>query len=250
MKIEKILLVSLCAFFVGACTVKDFSPKDFENYSAKQILKGGERALAKKDYTEAVKYFESIDALYPFDPEAQQGQLDIIYAYYKAEDYPSALVAANRYIHLYPEGSYTDYAYYMKGMANFHKDRTLLQKVYPLNPEKIDISNLQSAFIAFGDLISKFPHSKYGKDAERRMVYIRNLLAGHELYVADFYYKRKAYVAAANRAGNIVKNFKGVFQVREALIIMYKSYRALNLNKQANDTLRTFQLNFPGQSIY
>jgi outer membrane protein assembly factor BamD len=250
MKTKKIIFVLFCTLVISSCAVKDYSPKNFEKYTAKQILDGGKKALAKKDYNEAAKYFEAIDALYPYSPEARQGQLDIIYAYYKAEDYASTLAAASRYIHLYPEGSYTDYAYYMKGVANFDKNKTIFQKIYPVRrPENIDISNLQAAFVDFSELVKEFPSSRYAKDAEKRMIYIRNMLAGHELYIAEFYFKRKAYIAAINRASDVVKHYERVPQTKDALRIMIKSYRALGLNKQANDALRIFKMNFPNDRV-
>jgi len=249
MKIKKILFACFCILSISACAVKDYSPNDFKNYTAKQILQKGEQALAKRDYSEATKYFEAIDALYPFDPEAEQGQLNVIYAYYKAEDYASALAASNRYIHLYPEGEHTDYVYYMKGVINFDKDHTLIQKIYPRKPESLDVTNLHDAFGNFDELLKKFPKSIYAKDAEKRMLYVRNLLAEHELHIAKFYFDRKAYIASANRASYIVKHFEGAPQIKDALKIMVKSYRFLNLDKQANDALRILKLNFPKERI-
>ncbi len=247
--IKKILLIGFCALGIVACAAKDYSPNDFKDYTAKQILQKGEAALAKRDYTEATRYFEAIDALYPFDPEAEQGQLNAIYAYYKAEDYASTLAAANRYIHLYPEGKHTDYAYYMKGVANFDKDRTLLQRVYPKKPESLDVTNLHEAFLNLGELLNKFPKSVYVKDAEKRMLYVRNLLAEHEYQIARFYFDRKAYIAAANRASYVVKHFEGAPQVKDSLKIMVKSYRFLDLDKQAHDAERILRLNYPKERI-
>lgn len=249
MNIEKKLFICFCALMISACSTRDYGSSVFQNQTAKQILKGGEQAVAKGDYSGATKYFEAIDALYPFDPEAKQGQLDVIYAYYKAEDYASALAAADRYIHLYPEGEQTDYAYYMKGVINFDKDRTFLQRLYPRKPECLDVSNLREAFINFGALIKRFPKSKYVKDSEKRMLYVRNLLADHELYIARFYFKRKAYIASSNRASYIVKHFTGAPQVKDALKIMVKSYQALGIKKQADDARRILNLNFPKEQI-
>lgn len=249
MKIKRVIVLFLIALIGSACTTKDYSPSDFKKYSAKQILAGGEKVMAKGNYSDAIKYFEAVDALYPFDPEVEQSQLRAIYAYYKAEDFASAIAAANRYIQLYPEGKHTDYAYYVKGLANFDKDKTFLQKFHPVHPEKLDVTNLKDAFSSFNELVKNFPHSAYAKDAKQRMVYIRDLLAKHELDIAQFYFKRKAYVAAANRANYVVKYFDETREVKEALKIMIKSYRALNLDKQARDAARVFNLNFPQEKI-
>lgn len=243
MSFGKKILWCFFAIILTACATKISGPEYFKNYTAKQILAGGERELSKGNYKDSIKYFESIDALYPFDTEAQQGQLDVIYAYYKSDDYASTLAAADRYIHLYPAGKHTDYAYYMKGVVNFEKDRNWLQKIYTRHSEELDLAGLQESFGDFETLIKLFPKSVYAKDAEKRMLHIRNLLAKRELQTAKFYFDRKAYVAAANRASYIVKHLVGAPQVTDALKIMEKSYRALGADKQANDALRVLNLN-------
>lgn len=232
-----------------ACATKPTGSEVFKDYTAKQILVGGEKELNKNNYKEAIRYFEAIDALYPFDPEARQGQIYAIYAYYKADDYASAIAAADRYIHLYPSGKNTDYAYYMKGIVNFEKDRNWLQKIYTRHSEELDLVNLKESFTDFETLIKLFPKSFYAKDAEKRMLHIRSLLAKRELQIARFYFDRKAYIAAANRASYIVKHLEGAPQIADALKIMIKSYRFLGADKQANDALRVLNLNFPKERV-
>jgi outer membrane protein assembly factor BamD len=245
----KLLTVFLCSLLLISCATKDLDGEFFKNYTAKQLLNFGETAIAKNNFKDSIKYFEAIDSLYPFDPEAQQGQLDVIYAYYKTEDYASANAAANRYINLHPVDQHADYAYYIKGVINFEKDRSLLQKVYTRKLAELDPTNLQEAFTNFEDLIKKFPKSIYAKNSAKHMLYIRNLLAEHELQIANFYFERKAYVAAVNRASYIVKHIGNAPQVPEALKLMIKSYRALGAANQANNALRILQLNFPNERV-
>ena len=171
-----------------------------------------------------------------------------IYAYYKEGDHVAALAAANRYIHLYPEDSHTDYAYYMKGVVNFGKNRTAAQKLLSRKLENLDITDLNEAFINFSELLSKYPHSYYAKDAKKRMRYIRHLIAEHELNMAKFYFKRKAYVASANRASRLIKHHPAASQTREALKILIKSYDAMGLKQAKQDALRIFRHNFPGEA--
>lgn len=249
MNTSKILLICFCVLTLVACATKVSGPEAFKNYTAKQILASGERELANHSYKEAIRCFEAIDALYPFDPEAQQGQIDVIYAYYKADDYASALAAADRYMRLYPAGKNTDYVYYMKGIINFEKNRNWLQKIYTRHAEELDLVSLQESFTDFETLIKLFPKSFYAKDAEKRMLHIRDLLAKRELQTANFYFERKAYIAAANRASYVVKHLEGAPQVVDALKVMIKSYRALGAGKQENDALRILKLNFPKERV-
>lgn len=235
--------------FSSGCAHKDIGAEAFSNMSAQQILLDGEKQLAKRNYKDAVKRFEAIDALYPFGAEAEQSQLDIIYAYYKSDEIESAIAAADRYIHLYPQGPHTDYAYYMKGMIGFDRGKRWFQKWHPVSMEQRDLSYMKQAFVDFNDLISLFPNSLYVKDAYERLLSARNYMAQHELNVANFYFKRKAYVAAANRADEVIRHYPGAVQVFEALKIMYKSYQAVGALDQANDTLRIFKLNYPQAKI-
>ena len=48
-------------------------------------------------------------------------------------------------------------------------------------------------------MLARYPDSAYAADAKARMVQLRNLLARHEINVANYYFKRGAYVAATNR---------------------------------------------------
>ncbi len=245
MKILKILSITLSLLGFYGCAHRDYSADNFKNFTAQELLQQGKTNVAKKNYAEAAKYLEAIDALYPFAAEAKRGQLITIYAYHMLGDADSALAAATRYIHLYPEDSQTDYAYYMKGIVYFNKNRTTMQKLLSKNLANLDVSDLNSAFVNFSELLRKFPQSSYAKDTEKRMLYIRNLIAEHELNIAKFYLERKAYLAAANRATDVIKHFAKTPQTEEALKIMIKSYDALGLEQQKKDAIKTFQHNFP-----
>lgn len=248
---KKLHFIFACflALLLFGCASSDKGFDKFKNMTAQQILNLGEVNLEKHNFSDAAKSFEALDALYPFDSATEQGQLDTIYAYYKSNNFDLAAVAANRYIHLYPRGKHTDYAYYMKGLASFERGRTWLQRIYPNDVEQRDLAYVRGAFVDFNDLLKLFPDSIYAKDARARMIYARDLLAQHEFNIANFYFERKAYVAAANRASYIVRHFEGADQVLPALKIMIKSYQELGARKQAQDALKVLHTNFPGEKI-
>jgi len=250
--IKSQMLVLLCSgilVFLNGCATKETGPDAFKNMTAQQIFAEGEKKLSQHSYQDATKRFEAIDALYPFDPEAEQSQVDAIYAYYKSDEIEEAITAADRYIHLYPQGTHTDYVYYMRGIMNFDRSKHWFQKWHPVKSEQRDLTYMQQSFVDFNELLSNFPHSVYAKDASERMLSVRNYIAQHELNVANFYFDRKAYVAAANRADYVVKHFPGAPQTFDALNLMLKSYREVGAEEQANDTLRILQLNYPQKTM-
>ncbi len=205
----------------------------------------GEQALADKSYSSAIKYFEQIQADYPFGPDIQQAQLDLLYAYYVTGDYASAVAAAGRFIRLYPRNPHADYAYYMRGLANLKMNRTLLQKLFNISPANRDLVQVRAAFADFRMLLTLYPHSYYAPDSHQYLIYLRDILARHELGVAQYYWRREAYVAAANRASYIVRHYQHAPEVEPALVIMVKSYRNLHEDQLADQALAVLRLNFP-----
>jgi len=239
-----VILISLGCLSGCATNGKIPTAVKFRGMSARVILEKGEMALARRQYKAAIKYFEALDTLYPFGRYTRQTQLNIIYAYYGKGDKAEAIAAADRYIKLYPRGPHTDYAYYMKGIASLSQQSTFVRRMFGIDPAQRQLKGLKTAFNAFGRLVRYFSYSHYAPDARRKMIYIRNLLAQHELEVADFYYRRRAYVGAANRAARVVRFYQGAPQVVSALGLMVKSYRAIGEYRLANDALRVLLTNY------
>lgn len=217
----------------------------YKGQPEQQIFTDGETAMAKGNLDKASEHFEALQALYPFGPYAQQGQLDSIYTYYENGDYPSAEAAAERYIHLYPEGPYTDYALYMKGLAEFTQTLGFFTRHFKLDRADHDLTSYQTAFVTFEQLIQHYPNSIYTPDARLRMIYMRNLFAKHYLNIAGYYYSRKAYIASAEQAAIVVNNYQGTPYVGDALVMMINSYNKLKLSEQANDALAVLKANYP-----
>jgi len=243
----KFILLVISILTLSACasdkTVDDPGAA-FKGQSEQQIYYGGESALIAGNYAKAIKHFEALDTLYPFGEHSQQAQLDIIYAYYKSDDVPSTLAAADRYIHLYPMSPYVDYAYYMRGLSEFYEERGFLSTYFPTDFSQRDASSLKKAFLDFSELVYHYPNSVYTPDARLRMIYIRNIVASHELEVAHFYFVRESYVAAANRANGIIRHYQQSTSIPGALILMTESYINLQDYADAKQSLAVLKLNF------
>ena len=247
---KKIILILLLLVLVAGCSGNKDELAPYRHKTAAQIFHDGEIAMAKGKYGEATKSLEALDAIYPFGPYAQQGQLDIIYAYYMDADDPSAVTAADRYIRLYPRGKNVDYAYYMKGIISSTQGYTWLQRKFNVDPAAHDLIYRRAAFLAFSEIVALYPRSPYAANALIRMRYLRNVFARHQYEVAEFYYNHKAYVASANRASFVVKHFNGTPAVADALAMMVKSYRKLGLNKMANNSYLILQASYPDSSAF
>ena len=240
------VILALCiAATLSACALFEGEQDPTKGWSASKLYAEAKDALDGGDYERAIDLFETLEARYPFGRYAQQAQLDIAYAYYKFDEPDSAIAAADRFIKLHPKSPHVDYAYYLKGLANFNRGKSIFSYVIPRDLENRDPVPLKRAFEDFKVIVTRYPDSPYTEDARKRMVFLRNKLAAHELAVADFYMRRGAYVAAANRAQYILEHYQRATAIPQALEILIKAYRRLHLNDLALQAYEVMRLNYP-----
>ena len=238
------------ASLISACGLLPDEIDETVGWSANKLYAEAKGAMSDGAYDKAIKFFEKLEARYPYGRYAQQAQLEVAYAYYKQQETAAAIAACDRFIRLHPNHPNVDYAYYLKGLANFNEDLGLLGHISMQDPTERDPKAAKESFDAFKELVSKLPESKYAPDATARMKYLVNALAAHEVHVARYYMKRSAYVAAANRAQFAVKTYADAPANEEALFIMVKAYDALGMNDLRDDAERVMRQNFPKSEYY
>lgn len=238
------LAVVVLFLVVSGCASLDDDPT--KTWSAQRLYTEGKASLANKNYIEAIKYFEKIEARYPYGPYAAQALLETAYAYYKSDEMAQATSTATRFIRAHPTHPHADYAYYLKGLASFDEERTSMEKIFGAgDPSKRDVKALREAYDSFKEVVSRYPKSTYADDCRKRLVYLLNAMAMSDVHAARYYYSRGAYVAAANRAKSVVENFQRTPAVEEALALQALSYRGLGMNDLMNDARRVLEKNFP-----
>nr|VFK15592.1 MAG: Beta-barrel assembly machine subunit BamD [Candidatus Kentron sp. LPFa]VFK30894.1 MAG: Beta-barrel assembly machine subunit BamD [Candidatus Kentron sp. LPFa] len=240
---ELLFFGGIVAVVVGCAT---FDDKDAtEGWSAQKLYSEAKSERIAGNYETALEYYQKLESRYPFGRYAQQAQIETIYVYYKSDEPTQAITSAERFIKLYPRHPSVDYVYYLKGITNFNFGKGFLDKYLPIDPSKRDPGSALTSFQDFGELIKRFPNSKYAGDARQRMLYLRNNLAQHEVHVANYYLRRGAYVAAANRGKYVVENYQGAPAMAEALLIMIKAYKLMGVDQLSSEAFRVFALNFP-----
>ncbi len=237
------LTALMLAVALSGCSVFGKQIDQTEGWSAAKLYSEGAAELDSANYTQAVELFEKLEARYPFGRYAMQAQLDMAYANYKADEPEAALAAADRFIKLYPQNPYVDYAYYLKGIINYNRSVGFLDRYVPTDPSQRDPGSALDAFDDFSALVERFPDSKYADDARQRMLFLRNNLAQHEVNVARYYMKRGAYMAAANRSNYVIEHFQRTTAVEQALEVLVDAYRALGKDALAKDAQRVLDLN-------
>jgi outer membrane protein assembly factor BamD len=168
-----------------------------------------------------------------------------MYAYYKSGAPELAVEAADTFMRENPIHPRVDYALYIKGLAYFSDEPGLLERWFRKDTDKRPPKDVEQSYQAFRRLIERYPASEYAPDAQQRIVYLKNRLAAYENYVADYYLRRGAYVAAVNRAKNALESFNGADSNAQSLRIMIEAYEELGMNDLAADARRVLELNFP-----
>ncbi len=245
--LRRFLTLTGLVLFLGlaGCSLLPEVQDETAGWSAQKLYSEAKDNLNGGNYERAIKLYEILESRYPYGRYAQQAQLDIAFAYYKDNEALSAITASDRFIKLHPNHPNVDYAFYLKGLANFTENSGLFAGLVDQDLSERDQKAAKDAFDSFKELSTRFPDSKYTPDALARMKYLVNAIAYSEIHTAKYYLKRQAYVAAANRADNVVKNYPQTPAVEEALAIMVVSYDKLGIKDLSDDAMRVLKMNFP-----
>jgi outer membrane protein assembly factor BamD len=234
------------AVLLAACASNDDKKYDeTRGWSAERLYKEAKSELSAGAYKKAVEYYQKLEARFPYGRYAQQALLELAYAYYKDTEPALALAEVDRFLKLYPENANADYAWYLKGLVNFNEDLGIFGGLANQDMSERDPRSAIESFEAYRSLVERFPASRYAPDAVARMRYLINALANNEVRVADYYLRRRAYVAAVNRAQYVLANYPNTPAVELALIVMVKAYDAMGLTELRDAVDRLLKLNYP-----
>lgn len=246
---KKTLLLMAIAVALSACassqTAMDKEVQATLHLTNDQLYREARNELDEGNFDHATKLYEVLRARQAEGRYTEQSLLETAYAHYKNEEPAKALDALIRFERNFPASVNMDYALYLRGLVLFAEDQSFLHKLASQDWSDRDPEANRRAFRVFEQLIRRYPNSKYAEDARKRMAQLVDALGGHELAIARYYAKRGAYVAANNRAQEVIRQYQNTRYVEEALAIMLYSYTQMGNEKLAQDTQRVLQRNFP-----
>lgn len=202
--------------------------------------------LDNGSYETAITAYEQLEARFPYGRQAQQAQLDTAYAHYRLRDTESTIADCDRFIRLHPNHPNVAYAYYLKGLAYENAKSDDWFEFLPQQPlSERDAQAVTNAFETFKIIVTRYPQSAYYQDARAHMERLLEALAIHELNAAHYYLKRRAPLAAVNRAQNVVRKYSTSKSTEEALALMVQAYDTMHMTTLRDDTERVLRLNYP-----
>ena len=241
LRIFSIVLLALAMLFAGCSKDRN----RIADATADELYEKAKQALDGSSWDRSIALYKALQTRYPFGRYTEQSMLDLSYAYFRAGAPQEALSTLDRFIRTYPTHPNVDYAFYMKGLVNYEQNLGFLEKMMPVRVRDRDQSRAQDAFMDFNELIRRYPDSRYVPDARQRMVFLRNNLAAYEVIVAEYYLRRNAFIAAANRARYAIEVYPNTPSVPEALAIQHAAYTELELFELAQDSWNVLALNYP-----
>lgn len=243
--LTRILSVACTTLLIAACSSTPDENDQTRGWSAEKIYSEAKDEQSTKNFDRSTKLFETLEARFPYGRFAQQAQLEIAYNYYKDSEPALAFVAIDRFTKQNPMHPSMDYALYLRGLIAFNEAQGFMSQLVKQDMSERDPRNAKESFEAYQELVKRFPDSKYAQDARIRMGYLIGALAMHELHVARYYYKRGAYLAAANRGQQLIAVYGNTKQVEGALGIMILAYDKLGMADFRDDAKRVLLKNYP-----
>jgi outer membrane protein assembly factor BamD len=231
---------------IGACSS---TPEDESELTAAQLYERAQETIRSGNWDTAVRNLRRVQARFPFDPYATQAHLDLISVHLQQRDAESVVEEADRFVKENPRHPRVDYVYYMRGLAYFPQEQFFLYGWFDIDEAGFDVTPAARSFQHFRRLVDAYPNSEYVLDARARMVWLQDLIAHHELHVAKWYMRRGAYLAASQRASDMLRDFPESSGQAEALEIMVRAYTELGLTQLAADAKQVLDHNFPGYEM-
>lgn len=240
MRSLKIFLLHLMIFiFIFGCASDQTELKENQPFNAEDSFKKANDLIEKKDYEEARKILEEVRTRDSSQQYAVLARLRIADTYFENESYEEAAGEYEAFLGADPYNKYASYAQYKLALSFFKQVKTI----------DISYSTLQRALMEFEKLQRNYPRNPYMEITENRIKGCRQMLGEYEFYVGDFYFKKGAYNAAAQRFNALLKDYPGSMQEPEALYYLGLSYINTGQHGLALSTMKTLIGKFPSLEI-
>jgi len=233
-----IVCLSLVAVLLTGCAGK--KKAEYTERPVEDIYNEAIDLIQQKKYSDSTEKFDEVERQHPYSVWATKAQIMAAYAYYQANRYDDAIVALDRFIQLHPANSEVAYAYYLKALSYYEQ----------ISDVDRDQKMTELALTSLKDIVTRFPQSKYARDAKLKLDLTNDHLAGKEMEIGRYYLDQGNYLAAINRFKIVVNQYQTTTHVPEALHRLSEAYYALGVPEEAKKFAAVLGYNFPGSEWY
>jgi len=233
-------LLALAAALLLAACADEPDPLAQDTRPPEQIYAEAESLRAEGQNAEAAALYDEIERLYPYSQYAKRAMLRSAEAYYTAQDYEQARLAAERFLNFYPADAEAP-------LAQFIVANTWYDQIVDVGRDQ---GNTREALNAMREMTARYPDSPYAREAQLKYDLALDHLAGKEMEVGRYYLKRDLYVAAINRFRTVIEDYQTTSHTPEALHRLVEAYMALGVVQEAQTAAAVLGYNFPGSDWY
>ena len=236
-----VFLISLTIILpIISCSEKETIIEEGLTETPEQLYVVAKLDLDAELYEEAKLKFENINFKFPLSNEGIQSLMMIAFIEYVQLNYDEAIYKFDRIIKKYPSHKNIDYAYYMRAMCYFEQ----------IKHEALDGKNNQEAMENFNQIINRFPESKYARDSQQKIIFVKENIAAKHMDIALFYLNQKKYLAALNRYNIVINEYSQSKFTPEALYREVEIYYTLGMMDDAKKTSAVIGYNYPKSKWY
>lgn len=239
MKLQKIAFALLIACSLAACS-GDKDKDDYKERAAEEIYNSGMSSFQKDNFGTAAKEFNEVDRQHPYSEWALRAQLMAAYSYYSALNYAEAIKSLENFIQQNPGHKDVAYAYYLRALCYYEQIVDITR----------DQQTTNFALEALRDVITRFPETKYARDAQLKIDLANGHLAGREMDIGRYYQRHGVYQAAINRYRTVIDQYQTSSQTPEAMHRLVECYLSLGLTEEAKQAAAVLGYNYPNNEWY
>ncbi len=234
------LLAAVALPLAGCASTKNKADTRYVARDVDTLYTAARDRLDRGQYRVAAALFDEVERQHPYSVWARRAQLMSAFSYYLAGQYPEAIQSAQRFLSIHPGNKDAPYALYLIAVSYYEQiqDVTRDQKI------------TQQALDAMGELIRRYPNTRYAADARLKVDLIRDHLAGKEMEIGRFYERRREWLAATIRFRKVVESFDTTSHTPEALYRLTEGYLALGIPEEAKKSAAVLGANYPGSPWY
>ena len=237
-----LLLATAMVLPLAACAHGGKAKSD-TNYVARDVSSlytAAKSSMDKGDYDTAAKLFDEVERQHPYSSWARRAQLMSAFNYYLAQKYTDAINSAQRFLTIHPGNAEAPYAQYLVAMSYYQQ----------IDEVTRDQTTSQQASDSFGELIRRYPESRYAADARLKLDLINDHLAGKEMEIGRFYQREGQWLAATYRFRTVVDQYQSTSHTPEALERLVECYLALGVPVEAQKAAAVLGRNYPESFFY
>ncbi|MFL6856609.1 MAG: outer membrane protein assembly factor BamD [Allosphingosinicella sp.] len=228
---------------LGACAGRGKTTHADTQYVARDVAtlyNLGKQQLDRGNYAFAATVFDEVERQHPYSVWARRAQLMSAFSYYAAKDYTKSVESARRFLSIHPGNRDAPYAYYLIALSYYEQ----------INDVERDQTTTKQALDSLGELIRRYPDTRYASDARLKVDLVRDHLAGKEMDIGRFYQRRNQWLASVVRFRTVVEEYQTTSHVAEALMRLTESYLALGLPEEAQKAAAVLGANYPNTKWY